>query len=399
VAQLLDSLIKRVPAEFPDDVALRARLYASIGPNYTAQGRLSDAASVLDSAVILARRAYGERSDEFASASLEMASALLPPDESERHVNAALAALAGRETERPSLYARGLLGLAAVRGMAGAVREADSLARRVIAIELARTTGPTTTRARAVAQVAAATAWIHRDPRMVDSMFAHAIAISDSLNTPLAFERLHAIDGRIDALTVLGRYERADSLLREGLAAARRGYGDLGRESILFLARASQLARLAGNLALASTLADSAWRLSEGNADLSATLVIIAGGARLTDEWSRRRFHAADTVARRMLSRVAEQRVPVTIVFGALFAGLASINIEDWLGAERHLRLGFASLPASRDLDSMRDRLNRPLAQALAGQGRQREADSVQALVAPAQPVARCRPGGDWRGC
>jgi serine/threonine-protein kinase len=142
VAQLLDSLLRRVPNEFPDDARVRAQLYTSIGSNYTAQGRLADAQAVLDSAVYLAAQSYGRRTDMFATASLEMARTIvarMPPEESERHVRAALSALAGREAENPELYARAVMGLSMVRHMRGEVRDADSLARVVVSLETKRT--------------------------------------------------------------------------------------------------------------------------------------------------------------------------------------------------------------------------------------------------------------------
>jgi serine/threonine-protein kinase len=402
VSQLLDSLVRRVPVAFPGDERTRARLYAAIGSSYMAQGRLRDAETVLDSAVFLARRAYGPRSEVFASASLEMAAALAnrtTPEGAERHVTAALAALAGRERELPELHARGVLGLASTRLMHGAVREADSLARVVVALELARTARPTTTRALAVAALGQTTAWIRRDPRVVDSIYAHAIAISDSMHMPLAFERLNAIDGRVDALFTLGRYAEADSLLVSALEAARIGYGVRSRETAILLARRSYVVRALGDPAAATIAADSAWRIVSDLDDLLATMFVGVAMARITDDWQRGRLASADTIAMRALERAAKQRVPLATTFAALYAGLASSSREDWANAETRLRLALTSLPATGDLNSMLVRIRRPLAVALAELGRKREADSVLALVPPEPAVARCRPGGDWRGC
>lgn len=402
MAQLLDSLVRRVPLEFPDDARVRARLYASIGPNYTSQGRLREAEQVLDSAVRLAREAYGERSDEYAMASLEMANAMASrtsPDEIERHARNAFGALAGREDERPDLFARGVLAMAVARQMSGAMREADSLAREVIRLELARTAAPSLTRTLAISVIANSAAWTTRDPRIVDSIYRHAIAITDSMGAPLAWERLNALEGRLDAIIVLGRYAEADRLLAEATALAVEGYGPRSREVAIMVARAAQLERSRGNGARAAALADSAWATVTAITDPSAWIVIHAGTARVLADWERGRLAAADSVAGEMLARVESMQVPSATINAALYAGLAALRVRDWPRAERLLRRSLAPLPASGDLDSMIDRVRPPLAEALAAQGRRREADSVRALIAPRPAVARCRPGGDWRGC
>lgn len=402
MAQLLDSLVRRVPLEFPDDARIRARLYASIGPNYTSQGRLREAERVLDSAVRLSRLAYGERSNEYAMASLEMANAMASrtsPEEIERYARNAFSALAGREDERPDLLARGVLAMAVARQMSGAMREADSLAREVIRLELRRTPQPTLTRSLAVSVTANCAAWMTRDPRIVDSIYRHAIAITDSMGTPLSWERLNALEGRLDAIIVLGRHAEADRLLAEARALALEGYGPRSREVAIMLARAAQLERSRGNPARAAALADSAWATVTSLADPSVWIVIQAGTARVQADWERGRLAAADTVAGEMLTRVESMQVPSATINAALYAGLAAMRVRDWARAERQLRRSLEPLPPSGDLDSMIDRVRPPLAEVLAAQGRQQEADSVRALIAPRPAVERCRPGVDWRGC
>jgi len=88
---------------------------------------------------------------------------------------------------------------------------------------------------------------LRRDPRVVDTMYAHAVSIMDSLGARLSFERMLAIDGRLDALTTLGRYEQARALAREALGVAEQGYGPLSREAALFLARGATLELAQGN--------------------------------------------------------------------------------------------------------------------------------------------------------
>jgi serine/threonine-protein kinase len=411
VAQLLDSLVRRVPTAFADDEGIRARLYTSIGGNYTAQGRLSDAQNVLDSAVYLARRSSGARSDMFAAASLELATAIsnrVSPAESERHVRSALAALAGRERDSPELHARALLALANVRMMLGEIRVADSLGRVVLAMELARTREPTALRALTLILLAQATAWIARDAKAVDSIYVQSIAVSDSMGSPLAFERLTAIDGRADALTTLRRFDLADSLVVSGIEAARNGYGPRSREMATLLARRSHVARTRGDSATATQLADSAWNIIRDLDDPPAPLVVFVGMARISDHWAHRENAPADSIATQMLARVTPQGVPLATTFAAYFAGLTSTNLGDWSRAEQHLRTALAALPRSGDLNSMLDPLRRPLVRALFALGRREEADSVLALLppearlgswwaAPAQSAAGPAPKGPQR--
>ncbi len=402
VAQLLDSLVRQIPIEFPDDEGIRARLYSSIGTNYTAQGRPVEAERVLDSAVTLARRAYGPASDEFAAASLEMAGALryrAAPSASEGHIREALAALRGREQRRADLFARGILSLASTRYMQGEIAQADSLARLAWKLELDRTRAPTPTRASALVLLAQTVAWIRRDPRIVDSIAEHAIAISDSLNTPLAVERLDALHARINALVTLGRYGLADSLLTEGLRVAIAGYGSTGLQAAGLYARGAELARARGDWPRAVLLADSAWRVGMAKADLPSDDLVVIGGPRLVNDWQLHRYAQADSAAEFLLQRVAAQQVPVAVVFASFYAGIASSYVEDWSRAERRFREALAALPPTGDLNSMEERIRAPLAAALAHLGRGQEADSIRALIPPNLPAARCRPGGDWRGC
>jgi serine/threonine-protein kinase len=403
VAALLDSLAGRVAGAFPDDARVRARLYTTIGAHYAAQGRGREAAAALDSAVRLARESDGARGDAFAAASLERADAVLGsrgPAVAARDVDAASAALAGRERAAPELAARALVLRARVLAAAGAVREADALARRVERLELARTRAPTITRAWALRVLGYSEAWLRRDPRLVAARHAHAVAITDSLGTPLARERLDALEGLAEALLVLGRTRAADSVAALGLAAARAGYGEASLEHAVLLSRAASVAgELPGGGARASALADSAWRLAARLPDAPAEPLTQVAMTLVDDHLAHGRAGAARAVADAVRARVAPQRVPVATVHAEFYAGRARLAGGDAAGAERALRAALAALPPTRDLDSMRPRLRRPLAEALAAQGRTREADSVRALDPPPARAPRCTPGGDWRGC
>ncbi|MEQ1692480.1 MAG: serine/threonine-protein kinase, partial [Gemmatimonas sp.] len=84
VGALMDSALRRVPTEFADDPAVRARLYLTIGSSLISQSRMRDASVVLDSAIALTRATYGERTDMFVLASLEAGTAAMHRNQTAR---------------------------------------------------------------------------------------------------------------------------------------------------------------------------------------------------------------------------------------------------------------------------------------------------------------------------
>jgi serine/threonine protein kinase len=384
VAQLLDSVVRRVPATFPDDPRVRARLYTAIGSHYLHQGRGRDARPVLDSAVRLALGGYGPRSDAYAEASLEAAGAMLygvGPVPAERHVRAALGALEGRERERAALHARALGTLAILRVAVGSLREADSLARLVIELETARTSAPTMPRAWALRVLGHTSAWERRDPDVVVSIYRHALAVVDSLGTPLALERLEALDGLADALMFVNRLDAADSMATLALHAAHEGYGTPSMQTALASARLAQVVRARGDSTRATRLADSAYRMAAAMPHAHPTSLAFVGALLVRDHLLHGRAAAADGVAERLAARVMTEDVPIAAVYAALHVGLAKSAREDWPAAEQWLRRGLAALPPSGDMDTMQEHFRLPLAEALRRQGRAAAADSVLAAL------------------
>jgi hypothetical protein len=92
-------------------------------------------------------------------------------------------------------------------------------------------------------------------------------------------------------------------------------------------------------------------------------------------------------------------RSAMVLVFADLYVGITRLAHKDGAGAEAALRSGLARVAAAPDLASMGPRLRRPLADALAAQGRPIAADSVRRIDPPRSAVPRCTPGGDWLGC
>lgn len=403
VAQLLDGALARVPREFPDDPRVRARLYTAIGVNYRAQGRYREAAVVLDSAVRLSEDTYGRRSDAFAVASLELASVRAlsdGPRAGRPHLMAAFAAIAGRERTVPALHANALLMLGLSRKSEGFVREADSLARRALEVESQYARGPSITRARGELLLAFTESWLHRDPRYYVRRCARIAALTDTLGARLSAERMSSVACEVDGLLALGQLAWADSLLRTSIPWFEAAYGDQTLELAGLLSLASSLAASRGDTAERHALITRARNIVEATPAAPAELV-AAISMRVVDELLAR---GAPEDARRFaelaVARVTPHRVPVATIFSNLSLSSARAAVHDTSGIERALRAGLDAFPASGDLDSMKPRFRRLLADILHATGRAREADSVRALLpARTAPLPPCTPGGNWVGC
>ncbi len=403
IAQLLDGALARVPREFADDPRVRARLYTAIGGNYRAQGRLREAAAVLDSAVLLSRTTYGPRSDPFATASLELAAVRntsAGPAAGQPHLDAAFAAIAGREASAPVLHATALVMLGLARKSQGFVREADSIARRALAIEARQDRGPSITRARGELLLAYTESWLRRDPRFYVRRCARVAALTDSLGARLSAERMSAVACEVDGLLALGQVAWADSLLRTSIPWFEEAYGDATLELAGLFAQASNLAAMRGDTATRRMLAARVLRIVESTPDAPAELTAAMTTTVVGELLARNDTAEAVRVAEWAVAHVTPHGVAVATIFANLGLSIARTAQGDADGAERALRAGLAVFPASGDLDSMRPRFLRDLAALFERTGRRTEADSVRALMpVPAAPAAPCTPGGNWLGC
>ncbi|MEQ1693432.1 MAG: serine/threonine-protein kinase [Gemmatimonas sp.] len=402
VAQLLDSALRQVPRQFPNDERIRARLYTAIGANYNAQGRLREARRVLDSAQILSRAAYGALSTEFAAASLELALAqfrLVGPREAERTLRDALAALKGRDATEPELHVKALAALANVRIASGAIREADSIAKAALAYDTTRAAPVSMSRARAEATLAATSSWLRRDPREYVRRCRRIASFTDALQAQVSLERLFAAGCEIEGLLALGNVAVADSLLQAVMPGFRLAYGDTSMAMASLTARAAAIAGARGDRAQQQELAVRSWGIVSGLEDIAGEELMYFAMIRMEAAWATQDWVIADSVGHAAMDRVRSQHVPVSMVFGHLYLGMNALQRHRWSDAERELRAGIAALPATGDLDSMLPRFRRSLADALAGQGRTQQADSVRALVPPRRSLPDCTPGGKWTGC
>lgn len=400
VAQLLDSAVPRVPRDFADDPRVRSRLYTALGVNYASQARYTTAHALLDSARTLAAASYGRRSVEYANASLELASLELGfhgPDAADEPLEAATVTTS-RGADFDALRTRVLLLRARQYLGRGHIRVADSLARIVLDAERQRG-GITTLVATAEDVRVSATAWLLRDPRDYLTRARRLRRLTDSLGMQLSGERDHAETSEIEALLVLGRADEAERRIQSNIERLQLAFGD----QLLVQIEANKV-----NALLASVRGDSAtrreflargWALMDRAADVPASQRLLFSNAYIDDALARGAavdaLHAAEQT-RRVL---AESESAMPMVFAHLYVGLARLANNDAPGAEQALREGIETVKDLPDLASMRPRLRRPLAVALAAQGKSAQADSVRQLDPPKAAVPPCTPGGEWRGC
>ncbi len=400
VGQLLDSAVTRVPREFPNDGRIRARLYTAFGANYAAQARYGRARDVLDSARVLAANGYGRTSDENARASIEAASlelAFRGPDAASEAIQAALASRSASDPNSP-LHTRLVLLRAQQELSRGYMRTADSLAADVVSVER-RLRGLTNLVATAERIRLTTSSWIFRDPRDYLQRARALEAITDSLGTPYSPERLQAADAAIEAMLVLGRADSADARIRTHTRRMQQVFG--GQPSVQVWAEMSNalLASLRGDsIARREALARGRHVLDSGDIiDLAGRVVF--SNAYVDDALERRDYDAALQMARSTRDAVIESRAPYYLSFAHLYVGAAQLAQKHGAAAEAEFRRGLAVIAPAPDLRSMGPRLRRPLAEALAMQGKVSEADSVRRLDPPKAAVPACTPGGKWAGC
>ncbi|GJG85869.1 hypothetical protein tb265_10500 [Gemmatimonadetes bacterium T265] len=339
LAEVLDSAVRRVPAAFPADPRVRARLYTAIGATYVAQDRARAAAAVLDSAVVLAGASYGPRSTAFAEASLAAGLAALRMNgfaAAERHLDAACAALPAHDAAQDGTLgelrarvvgARATLALARGRG-----RAADSLATEVIAAEEARTRAPTAARAWALRVLGT----VRRDSD--DAHFVHAIAIMDSLGAPMAVERLDALLGHGGLLAAAGALAASDSVLREGIRLATLGYGPRSREAAHFRAYRAASALARHDTATAVAEADSALATLAALPDVIAPVQVDIVDRSNMVLAALGRWDAVLREAERLRAFGRANDAALATTSGALWAAHARLRRGDSAGAAVRLR-------------------------------------------------------------
>lgn len=400
LAQLLDSALLRVPRAFGDDAAMRARLYTAIGANIVAQGRLSTARSVLDSARMLAAQSDGPGSLTYARASLEYAALVLELDGpwAADEPLAAVDAIARRVRGDPDLATRLLLVRAAQALPLGAMRRADSLAALVTALEVARETR-TQLSVRAESIRMAASSWLRRDPRDYLRRARGVLALADSLGLVYTTDQVRAQAAEIEALLVLGRVAPAADAAARWQAHLRQATSLSEGIEAQIAQMQSFVAAVQGDTVARRLYVTDAWERAQRSREISLNGRLLIGNSAVDDALARGDVALARAMAERSADALRASRSPLILSFAELYVGIARLADGNARGAEEALQRGLAVIGDAPDLASMGPRLRRPLAQALRQQGRRADADRVARLDPPRADVPACTPGGDWRGC
>ncbi len=380
----IDSTASRIAPVFRDEPGIRARLYTAVATSYLAQARAREAIPMVDSALRLARTAYGPRSDAFAEASLLAAGLAVQQGraaEAERRARAAAAAIAGRERSAPILHETTLGALAFVALTRGDLPAADSMARALLAIDARRARGPSAIRAGALDLLSSATAQAGSLAR-ADSMLATALAITDSLGDMRSGARLDALLDRSNLLLSLGRRAPAESLSVEGLRRARQAYGERSAMAALFLAQLGNFARSRGDTAYARAAADSAETTMRALPMVAPLPFTFYLDYRIAELRARGDRAGAARAADEMLRLATTLDIAPVAVRAGFYAGRGHAELGEWGEAEARLREGLARDSAAGTATRLWTApLRGQLAVVLARRGDRRGADSVTALL------------------
>jgi len=400
VGQLLDSAVTLVSREFAEDERIRARLYTAFGANYASQSRYASAHAVLDSARLLAKRAYGPTSDEYARACIEYATLELTFHGAEAADEAIDAAMKGEGMQESNsvLGAQIVLLRATQALLRGQLRAADSLAAHVVEIER-RTRGLTRTVAAAENVRMITTSWLTRDPRAYLRKARRIERITDSLDMRVSKERDGAADAVIESMLVLGRADSAETLTRLQTERLQRTFGAQPWVQVWAAKSAALLASLRRDTVARRLELAKGRAIVDTLVEFPLDLRVVFSNEYVDDALARKNFEAALRMAIATRDAVLPTQSPYLLSFAYLFTGTAYLAGGDAAAAESELRAGLARIAPTPDLASMGPRLRRALADAFTKQGKLAAADSVRRLDPPRGSMPPCTPGGKWVGC
>lgn len=370
VAEMLDSALARVPEVFSDEPRIRARVYTALGAGIAATGRVREAALVLDSARVLARQSYGERSTAYAEATIDAANVALhwrSPADAAVLSTEAIGILESLSDVPPDLISRARLSLASVFLLDGRLTQTDSIAQRVIASELARTTAPTMARAWALRLRGAVEAFRGKD---ASPTYRHVIAVVDSIGARRSIERLDATFELAYLALGTNRDDAAEALARDGLAAARDGFGEDSREVALLETVPMQLALRRGDLPGALALAAHIEHVIDSLPDLNSAVLLSTTFTRRMVLVAAGQHDRADSLVSSTLQRMERLQAayPLTLMYGLASASRESMG--DLAGSQQMLERLLAVSATRPDLAVFAGEAHLRLARVLARQAR-----------------------------
>ena len=329
---VLDSAVGRVPKEFANDAAIRARLYLTIGSSFVAQGRMRDASRVLDSAIATSAQAYGDESETFVLAMLEASVASLHRNNSMRAeslVTRALQALTHAGRTESELFARALKDRASLALVACNYVQVYNDARAALAIEERRTTAPTLIKAVALNRLGASVVAEGAFP-LADSLYQRSIASLRSLEATHNLEMLDVLFNAQAVARARGHGARADSLVAEGVQIAQQTFGPDSREMALMLS-----ARVDGELSRGDTTSarhssNRANRIIDSIPEVLSTVRILVRWAPARIDLARRDWAAANRSLARAMADVPTDKglfaVHANLLRGAVFTHLGVLD-------------------------------------------------------------------------
>ncbi|MEP7382523.1 MAG: tetratricopeptide repeat protein, partial [Gemmatimonadota bacterium] len=388
IAVLLDSTLQRIPAAFPDDPAIRARLYTSLGSSLLSQGRLREAAAVLDSAVRLAEESYGTSSETYALASIEAGVVALHRnrlDDAARFIDHARASLERAGQSHSEMYARALVEQSSVDLVRGDYTAIAPLANRALALETARTPGPSVVKAAALNRLAGVA--VSRGAlSSADSLLRQSLTMLDALHVPFTLERIDVLSNLSLAAWATGRIATADSFSQRGLRQATLVFGADSREAALFL-RHSGLVRLArGDTATARVQLTRAVHVIDSIPEVVAPIRHLVHDGYFSYLLAAMRLADADSVAAAELSHMSGRDRGFELALAHFNYGYTRAMLHDLPTSETQLRLAEALYRSSGIVNVLADTLIRAnLGAVYLRMGRSEEARRYLQTLSPQQ--------------
>jgi len=338
IGALLNAAAQRVPSEFADDPAVRARLYQTIATSFLAQGRLRDAAQLLDSTLTLSRAAYSERSDVFVTASLDAATVALYRNHTHdalAFVAQAMAALTASGNTESELYARALKDRSSIElvqaNYAGMAADAEA----ALALEARRTSAPTLIKAVAINRLGTMAA-LRDTPQRAESLYEKSMAMLREIDATHNIEFVDVLFNAASRASQFANRSRADSLVSELERLAYSTFGPDSREAALASVARVYAALAHGDTVVALRASARASRIIDSIPEviaLSRTLVHYLPAA---IAFARKDWATSDTAIREATKRALQRSIADG---GGEYFGYLEATLRFQLGAT-HLSLG-----------------------------------------------------------
>ncbi len=306
VSMLLDSALYRVPERFPNDPAIRARLYLTFGSALIAQSRMRAASAILDSAVTLTRAEYGETNELYARACLEAAEAAIHRNrvaEARAYVILAQRVVDALGQSDSELSGRVLREFASIALVDNDYEGMARYAQAALDVEDRRTQSPTLTKAVALNRLGSA-AFAQGRVAKADSLYGQSVGMMDAVGATSNLERLD-IDYNLASMAMQrGRLSQADSIISTSMRIVERTYGGGSREVALLLCARSSAAMARGDTVAADADSRAALRIIDSIPDVAATVQTVAYLTNAAVATRKRDWVRADSMLRLLLAEL-----------------------------------------------------------------------------------------------